>query len=391
MRQLSRILVFVVAACLFATIVAITLKKMDAFANRPLPTPPTNVQTPEVTVTRVLPQTYTANVIGYGSAKAHFSITLTAQVAGRVIALADEFENGHRVAEGTVLAHIDDTEYRAAVASAESDLAEARVALLEEERESLQAQAEWSASGLSGKPDSDLVLRKPQLASKRAALKNAQAILDNARQNLEYTKIIAPFDAVITTREIAPGSYLNSGANIAELSSTDRIEITLALSDQEWQNLTGENSQQTYLIGKTVNLTSVEGTHGWQGQILRTLQHVDTETRQRGLIISVEDPLSETIPLFPGTFLQAEITGQERSQLWKLPSSALSQRGEIWYVQEDKTLMNLEVDPVFTDKTFIYIHAPDAFADTEHKIVNHPLNSYLQGMVVTATEVKPDV
>ena len=96
-----------------------------------------------------------------------------------------------------------------------------------------------------------------------------------------------------------------------------------------------------------VELTSVENGQNWSGRILRLEQHLDDTTRQRALIIAVDRPLDLDTPLLPGTFVKALIKGRSVDNLWKLPSAALSQRGEIWYVKADKTLDKFSTDPVF--------------------------------------------
>ncbi|MFO7860953.1 MAG: hypothetical protein R6U41_07000 [Desulfosalsimonas sp.] len=102
-------------------------------------------------------------------------LTLASKVSGQVQSLAEDFEPGKRFKKGEILARLEDSDYRAAVAAADHDLSDARLSLLEEDRKALQAKAEWEASGVSGKPASELVLHKPQVAAAEAAVANARA------------------------------------------------------------------------------------------------------------------------------------------------------------------------------------------------------------------------
>lgn len=399
-QRLIRVIVFFIAIAVLVLVIKSSMNRMAEFSMGPPPAPPAATALPEVAVTNVLPADYEALITAYGSVEAHYAVDLTAMVAGRIVSLSEEFETGQRVKAGTVLAVIDDTAYRAAIASAENTLAQAKVDLLEEERESTQAKLEWKASGLTGEPDSDLVLRKPQLASKRAALKNAQVALENSKKDLTYTQIIAPFDAVIVSREIAPGSYVSSGMSLASLYSTDRVEISLALSDKDWTNLVSSIDQESALLGKSVTLQSVDQGQHWQGQILRMEHHLDDQTRQRNVIVAVEDPFSQAFPLLPGSFVQAQLRGGKQSNIWKLPSTALSQRGEIWLIDENNTLFNLSATPLFTDQESIYVKVPENLKQLirqsvtpEHTtaVVRQPLNSYLRGMQVKPVTPLPTV
>ncbi len=98
--------------------------------------------------------------------------------------------------------------------------------------------------------------------------------------------------------------------------------------------------------------------------------------------------MNQTPKLYPGTFLKAEVEGRTVNQLWKLPSSALSQRGEIWYVTEESTLANFNATPVFSDSEAIYIRVPETLMGEAHLVLSHPLSSYLQGMKVTVNQQK---
>jgi RND family efflux transporter MFP subunit len=322
--------------------------------------------------------------VAYGAAETHYQLTLTAEVSGRVENLAEGFEVGSRLAVGTELARIEASNYRAALAAAESERQQARVTLLEEERQALQAEAEWRASGLEGEPDSPLALRQPQLAAARTALDNAQAAVDSARYDLAQTRITLPFDALVISRDIAPGSYLQAGTQVATVYSSDRVEITLSLPARDWQNL--PDGDRLLSGAWPVTLTGVENGQQWQGRVLRTEQHLDSTTRQRSLVVAVDQPLALEKPLLPGTFLKARLVGDQVDGLWQLPSSALSQRGEIWFVDTDEQLDHFATDPLFNDGEHIYVRAPKTLAGTPIQVLSHPLNSYLKGMLVNPVE-----
>jgi len=192
---------------------------------------------PDVNVMAVEGTEYTAKIRGFGASKKHYTLSLTAQNNSLVVEIAEDFESGCRVAKGTVLAQIDDTDYLAAIADAKSKLATSKLALLEEQRQAPQAQAEWQAAGLDGGPDSALVLHQPQLVAAKAAVTKAEAGLASAEKDLSMTQITAPFDAIVVERLTALGSYLQAGTEVATLYSTDLMEIAVPLSTKDWSNL----------------------------------------------------------------------------------------------------------------------------------------------------------
>ena len=344
--------------------------------------PPQMVQVrrPDVAVLNVASATYNARINGYGEAQTHYSLTLTAQTSGQVIRQSTQLESGCQVKKGDVLIQLEDVDYQSAVADSRSELASSRLSLLEEQREASQAQAEWHASGLSGEPDSDLVLHEPQLKAAKAAVARAEAALKSAKKNLSRTKIISPFDAIVVERLTTPGSYLQAGTEVATLYSTDMIEVAVPVSTRDWRYL----PETTNLIGSSwpVQLKSVEGSQTWSGRVLRVAQHIDSTSRQRNLIVAVDFPMDQVPPLLPGTFVEVGMNGSDVENVWELPNSALSQRGEIWYVTENNTLARFSTEPIFSNESSIYINVPKKFAQALVKIVVHPLSSYLPGMKV---------
>ena len=382
-RHLQWIVFFAAVLFLIVTVVAIQ-HRITAQAARPAPVKKISRQHPAVSVVTVQSGSYNAQVTAYGAASPHYELTLTAQVAGQVDRLASNFEAGYKLKKGDVIVFLEGSDYQAQVAAAEKNLSDARLILLEEERQALQARVEWDASGVKGEPASALVLRQPQLAAAKAAMTKAEADLISARKNLNHTRILAPFDALVVQRHISPGSYLQAGTPVATLYSTDRVEIAADLSADDWAKLPEAaelNSGQWPVV-----LNHVQNGQKWCGRILRAQHHLDANTRQRGLILALDHPLDSDPPLLPGTFVKATIPGRRLEGLWKLPGSALSQKGEIWYVQADDTLSSFSAKPLFSDGEVIYVSVPDTLKEREQNVLVHPLNSYLVGMRVNPVQ-----
>ncbi|MCK0164435.1 efflux RND transporter periplasmic adaptor subunit [Marinobacter sp. S6332] len=386
-RPYAKWLVLLAAVGVLITVFLYNGQKLQEQESRPLPAKEGGGISPDVGVIPVITGSHIVNVEAYGAARSRYEIALTAQVSGQVSELASTFESGRIVSKGDLLLTLEDSDYRAALASAENDLASAQVELLEAEREAEQAVLEWKASGMTGEPDSPLVLREPQVKQAQAAVANAEAAVISAEKDLAQTRVRAPFDALIVSRSVSPGSYLQAGNNIAELYSADRIEISLPLSQLGWQKL-----PDIEVLGKgqwPVSLFSVETGQQWHGYIQRTELHLDDTTRQQSVIAAVERPLEQADMLAPGAFLRAEIKGRELSDLWRLPSSSLSQRGEVWYVNNG-VLARFSADPVASDEQAIYIRPPASLYGQTVNVLTHPLSTYMPGMAVNPVEASDD-
>jgi len=358
-------------------------QKLRDKESRPQPEKNGAVVAPDVRVIPITTGAYAVNVEAFGAAKSRYEVTLTAQVSGQVTELASKFESGRIVKQGELLLTLEDSDYRAALASAQNDLASAQVTLLEAEREAEQAILEWQTSGMNGEPDSPLVLHEPQVKQAQTAFASAQALVASAEKNLAQTRVKAPFDALIVSRPVSLGSYLQTGNDLAELYSTDRVEISLPISQLDWQKL----PDMKVLEGGQwpVTLVSVETGQQWRGYVQRTELHLDDTTRQRSVIAAVDRPLEQASMLAPGTFLKAEIKGRELSNLWRLPSSSLNQKGEIWYVSNG-VLAKFSADPLASDEQAIYIRPPASLYDKTVNVLTHPLSTYMTGMAINPVE-----
>ena len=334
---------------------------------------------PQVAVQVTDAASYRAEVVGFGETKPRYELAFASEVSGRVEWLSSSFEAGSTVKKGELLAKIDTTTYEQAVTQAKSDVATATQELLEEQRQGEQARSEWERSGLTGEPSSPLVLREPQLASAKAKLENAKQALVKAQQDLTNTEVRAPFDSVVVSRDIQPGSYLNAGGSIATLYSTDRIEIEIPLSEQQWANLPKSTQQEDITWKATI--TDSTGSVEWQAQVERSYQYVAQNTRQRSVVLVVDNPLDQAQPLFPGTFVTATISGAEVDNLWQLPASALSQQGEIWTVDSQGMLTKSQATTLFERDDHIYVEPTQSEAAV--KVVMRPLSNFKVGMKVS--------
>lgn len=361
---------------------AITYNKF-ASANRnlaPKNTKPAKVAYPEVGVWSVEADNYQASVTGFGEAQSKFQLTLVAEVSGKITQLSDQFASGFSVENQALLAKVDATNYQQALATAKVNLAEAKLVLLEEENQVAQAKLEWGQSGFEGTPDSALVLREPYLTAAQTKVEQAISQVQVAQQDLEKTQVRAPFDAIIVNRNVQLGSYVQQGAEIATLYSKDKLEIAIPLSANEWRLLPNLESLNTKPW--LVTLSSQENNQQWQARVERTTSHIDTSSRQRSIIVVVDNPLNQPQPLYPGTFVKAKIEGKTLTGLWKVPASAISQNNTLWLVDNKQVLTEVPAKVLFSANQFSYVQPPKG--ETSADVVIRPLNTYLVGMRVTA-------
>ncbi|MGD8913032.1 MAG: efflux RND transporter periplasmic adaptor subunit [Candidatus Thiodiazotropha sp.] len=342
--------------------------------------PPKSSSAPRVTVVETTLSDHQTSIVGYGETAPRYHLQLVAEVNGRVTHISPKLETGALFKKGELLVELDDTSYKQALASAQYDLHDAEVEMLQETLDAEQAKDEWKRSGLKGDPESELVLHEPQLKAAKSKLAMVRQSVATASADLAKTRITAPFDALVISRDVQPGSYASTGTQLVELYSTDRIETSIPLSDAQWDKLP---APAELLAEKwPVRLLSDDSERSWEGYVTRIEQHVNSENRQRALIVAVDNPLDQEIPLYSGAFVRAEIPGWNISGVWRIPESSLTQDLTIWYVDESSQLAKAQADVVFADNESVYIRPIESINSTS--VAVYPLSSYLPGMRVEA-------
>ena len=170
-------------------------------------------------------------------------ITLTSELPGRVsafessdvrpqingIILRREFVEGSLVHTGQVLYEIEDSPYRAAVLSAQGQLAQAQANI-----RSTQLQAERfgelvKVNGVS-KQDSDNAAAAA--AQAKAAVVSGQGALKAAAVNLAFTRIRAPISGRIGRSLFTPGALVQTGQSspLATIQRMDEVYVDVTQS-----------------------------------------------------------------------------------------------------------------------------------------------------------------
>lgn len=300
---------------------------------------------PAVFFTVAKPQSVTLDVYAQGEVKPHTDITLTAEIAGRVVSTSPAFVDGGAFEEGDLLLKIEDADYRVQVASARARLAQAEENLRREEAESSLARRDAEDLG-KGATASELTLRRPQLAQARAQFESARADLGAAQLDLERTAIRAPFEGRVRTRTVGQGQYVGPGAQLGRIFSTDSVEIRLTLTDNDLGKLglpfgfVETKTRRGPSVALSGQIANVE--HNWTGRIARTEGSIDATTRQVAAVAVVDDPYGagsdNGAPLAVGLFVDAQIIGKTYEGAYRIPRSALYARNDIYVIGKDDIL-----------------------------------------------------
>jgi RND family efflux transporter MFP subunit len=386
MKRFLPWILFILMLCVLGGIYLYVTSAIEAKNQKiATPRPPAKEQVLDVSVTSVNSQEHAAQLSVNGTTLSRFQLNLTSKVNGDIVLINPNFETGNIIPAGTELLKLRNVELLSNLSKAKNQQAKAILALKEEERLVDQAEAEWKAAGFSGEPDSELVLRKPQLAVAKQTLLEAKNALLEAQEDINNLAIKMPFDALIVNRAVSPNTQIAAGTTVGTVYSTDRIEINLPLSESDWQKL--PSAEQMLSKKWPVTIESIDRLNSWEGYVLRTANHIDPTTRMRHLVVALDSPLKHSPRLLPGRFVTVAIKGKTLNNLWRLPSSSLSQNSEIWYLDSDNRLQAFAALPVFSDRQAIYIKVPTELNNGVQKVLIKPYNSYVKGALVNPLEV----
>lgn len=278
------------------------------------------------------------------------STAISAQVSGEVLSWHPNFVEGGLVERGDVLFTIEADQYEAAVLQAESEVSRAQATLIEEQARANVAKRE--AKNLPSAKVTDLYLRKPQLLSAQAGLKSAQSRLKIAQRDLNNTQVTAPYDALIVSREIGVGQFVNKGVQVARLNNIERAEIIFPIAgfDAPFLPETIPNTPATVVsrgMDKTVR----------QGVIARDTGRVDQATRMTHLVVEIEDPysLSTNAPKIKfGTYVEVNFNGRTINNVFKVSQSLVNKRA-IWVLDDNNQMVSKPVNVIREEGVYFYI------------------------------------
>ncbi len=168
-----------------------------------------------------------------GHVEAIKSVNLKPQVTGYVEKVL--FQEGSLVNEGDILFIIEQKRYIANVELRQAELASAKANLVRAERD-YKRQKSLSSQNYASKATLDT--SESNYLQAKAAVAQAEANLDVAKIDLDYTEIKAPITGYIGKALVTEGNYVNSTTqNLARIVQTDPIRVSFSVSDKDMLNM----------------------------------------------------------------------------------------------------------------------------------------------------------
>ena len=287
---------------------------------------------------------------------------------------------GTPVKAGQVLAEVDTPEVDQQLAQARADLGTAKA----NNQLAQSTAARWKdllATESVSQQEADE--KNGDAAAKNALMASSQANVNRLRQLQGFKNIVAPFNGVITTRNVDIGDLINPGASgqreLFHIVDTHQLRIYVQLSQSYVSSITPDMTAELHFADRPGKV--------YPAKVMRTSNAIDPGTRTMLVQLLAENANNE---LLPGSYAEVHFKLPMHADALRVPDNTLLFRGNAIQVASvgDKGLVSLktitlgrdfgkevEVLTGVTDKDSIIINPPDSITD---------------GDTVRPVEIKPE-
>ncbi len=244
--------------------------------------------------------------------------TVSAQTAGRIVELP--FDVDDIVESGALIARLEDTEQRARMQQAEAALDEAE-ARLDDARQRYQRIQPLAERGVASQ--SDLDEARNALSAARAQASRARSGVAEAREQLDYTRITAPYGGVLTARHVELGESVQPGQPLLSGFALDPLRVVVSVP-QRYIGLVDAESDFRILLDNGREM-SIEG--------ITRFPFADAASHGVNVRITFENGQMD---VYPGQLVRVMLPVAQREALW-IPAESLLRRSELRavYVRSD--------------------------------------------------------
>lgn len=299
-----------------------------------------------------------------GKVQAAQQVNLSAPVAGPVSWVSPALESGGFIEAGQPLLRIDPSDFETAVARNRASVQQAE-AELQFSRDNLGRMRDLAERNLASQ--AQLQEAERSLAVAEARLTETQAGLRQSELDLQRTEITAPFTAIIESKDVELGQFVNRAQNVAVLYGADEVEVRVPLAIRQLGyldiplGLRGELAEQ---LAPDVELTGMYGgvQHQWRGKLVRIEAAIDEDSNSVQSIIRVKQPdrsarndWSSDIPLPIGLYVQAEISGRQVDDIITLPRNVIRNNNQVLVVDAENKMYFREVEILRLDESNVLV------------------------------------
>jgi RND family efflux transporter MFP subunit len=244
------------------------------------------------------------------------------QVSGYLI--KQSYKEGSYVRKAQVLFEIDPRPFQAVLDQAKAQLAQAEAQLgktqLDVDRDTPLAKERAIAQS---QLDNDI---QANLAA-RAAVKSAEAQVEQAQLNLEFTHVTSLVDGISGIAQVQIGNLVSPTTALTSVSQVNPIKAYFPISEQEYMHyaarINAHNQQEVPSDAPPFDLILADGTvYPHRGTLLLTDRQVDVTTGSIRVVCAFPNPNNI---LRPGQFGRVRAAGETRNGALLVPQRAVTE------------------------------------------------------------------
>jgi membrane fusion protein (multidrug efflux system) len=248
------------------------------------------------------------------------------------------FKEGSMVKKGDLLYVIDDVQYQTKVDREASALTSAKTELVRTQNELSRVRPLTEMNALS-KKDLDNAIASYEAA--QAHVKAAEASLQNAKIELGYTRVYAPFNGIVGISKVRVGDYISrmgSNSILTTISSIGAVRVRFQISEREYLRISQLSKSERQNL-RYVNLILADGTtYTEQGEVNFADRQIDPATGTLTIEASFPNPSGL---LRPGLYVKARVLVSTYPGAILVPQRSVMQMqtlAQVFVVSDSSTL-----------------------------------------------------
>jgi membrane fusion protein, multidrug efflux system len=289
-----------------------------------------------VVVTKVARSSIPVYLPGLGNVAAFYTVTVKSRVDGQLMKV--DFNEGDLVKEGQILIEIDPRPYQVQLDLAEATLARDQ-ALLDNAK--LDLERYKGAIATDAIPKQQLDTQSALVAQYVATIKQDTANVDNAKLQLTYAKVPAPITGVVGLRLVDPGNIVHAADTngMIVITQLQPITVLFTVPEDSLPQVTQKLREGAHL---TVDAYNRDNSKKLASGMLTTLDNQIDNTTGTSKMKAVFD--NEDNALFPQQFVNIRLLVDTLTNQLVVPNVAVQngQQGTFVYVVDKDSRVHLK-------------------------------------------------
>ena len=184
---------------------------------------------PEVVVTEVVQRNVPVYSDWVGTTEGFVNADIYPKISGYL--LKQNYKDGDHVRAGQLLFQIDDREYKAALDQAIGDLGQKQADYKKNQQDLSRYKPLYDQQVIS-RQDYDHVNQSTRASA--AAVASAQAAVETARLNEQWTQVNSPIDGIAGIAKTQVGNLVSPTSLLTSISQLDPIKVEFPISEREY-------------------------------------------------------------------------------------------------------------------------------------------------------------